>query len=157
MIDWLNSLQARERLLIVFGAVFVVVAVFYAGTMRLETNIARLGDDVVMLERALADLRPLKAAVKSAGATVQGPANQSLVVIVDGTLRQRNLYTALQRSQPTGDNAIRVEFENVGFDDLIVWLSEINAAHAMQVSSGSFSVTTQNAPGRVNASLNLER
>lgn len=157
MIDWLNSLQPRERLMVVVAAVFVVGASVYAGTDRLDRVVARLGSDVATLERALAELKPLKTAVQNSGTAARAPINQSLVVLVDTTLRQRNLYTALQRSQPTGDNAIRVEFENIAFDDLIAWLGEISGVYGMQMSSGSFSVTTQNVPGRVNASLNLER
>ena len=157
MIEWLNSLQPRERLMVIVAAVFVVGASVYAGTTKLDRVIGRLGSDVATLERALAELKPLKIAVQNSGTTARAPINQSLVVLVDTTLRQRNLYTALQRSQPTGDNAIRVEFENIAFDDLIAWLGEISGAYGMQMSSGSFSVTTQNVPGRVNASLNLER
>jgi len=158
VIEWLTSLQARERAMVIVAAVFVVCAAFYAGSVQLDRKITRLGNDVAMLERALAELKPLKLAIQnSGGSTVPAAGNQSLVVVVDSTLRQRNLYSSLQRSQPTGDNAIRVEFENIAFDELIAWLGEINAAHGMQVSSGSFSVTTQNAAGRVNASLNLER
>jgi len=157
MIEWLNSLQPRERLMVIVAAVFVAGASVYAGTASLDRVIARLGSDVATLERALSELKPLKTAVQNSGTTARAPINQSLVVLVDTTLRQRNLYTALQRSQPTGDNAIRVEFENIAFDDLIAWLGEISGAYGMQMSSGSFSVTTQNVPGRVNASLNLER
>jgi len=157
MIEWLNSLQARERLMVIMAAIFVAGAAMYTGSTQLDRVITRLGSDVATLERALAELKPLKIAVQNSGTTVRAPTNQTLVVLVDTTLRQRNLYTSLQRSQPTGDNAIRVEFENIAFDDLIAWLGEVNAAYGMQVSSGSFSVTTQNVPGRVNASLNLER
>jgi len=157
MIEWLNSLQSRERLMVIAAAVFVVGASVYAGTAQLDRVIGRLSSDVATLERALAELKPLKIAVRNSGAATRAPTNQSLVVLVDTTLRQRNLYTALQRSQPTGDNAIRVEFENIAFDDLIAWLGDISATYGMQMSSGSFSTTTQNVPGRVNASLNLER
>lgn len=77
--------------------------------------------------------------------------------MVDTTLRERGLYSALQRSQPTGANGIRVEFKDVSFDDTIRWLGELSSRYDLQVQSGNFSVSTQEIPGRVNVSLTLER
>ena len=82
---------------------------------------------------------------------------QTPVVIVDQTLRARGLDRALRRSQPTTSNGIRVEFENVAFDDLVLWLDDLGSQYAMQVASGSLSTSSQEAPGRVNATLTLER
>ena len=88
----------------------------------------------------------------------QSPASrQTPVVIVDQTLRARGLDRALRRSQPTTSNGIRVEFENVAFDDLVLWLDDLGSQYAMQVASGSLSTTAQATPGRINATLTLER
>jgi general secretion pathway protein M len=78
-------------------------------------------------------------------------------VIVDQTLRARGLHEALQRSQPTTSDGIRVEFEDVAFDDLVLWLGDLSRQYSMQVSSGSVSAAAQSGPGRVNATLTLER
>jgi general secretion pathway protein M len=83
------------------------------------------------------------------------PANQSPVVIVDATLRNRSLGQP-KRSQPT-PNGIRVEFENVPFDDLVLWLGDLSSQYAMEVQSGSLSAATQSGPGRINATLTIER
>ena len=82
--------------------------------------------------------------------------NQSLVVIIDDTLRDRGLYDALKRSQPTAGNGIRVEFENVAFDDLVLWLGDLSNRYGLQVQSGSFS-NPSDTEGRVNSTLTLER
>ena len=80
------------------------------------------------------------------------------IVIVDNTLRQRGLYSSLQRSQPTpAGNGIRVEFENVAFDDLVLWLGDLNTQFGMLVQSGNFSIASGAGPGRVNSTLTLER
>ena len=65
-----------------------------------------------------------------------------------------NVY--LKRSQPTGSN-IRVEFENVAFDDLMLWLGDLGTQYALLVQSGSFSMTGADNEGRVNAQLTLGR
>ena len=90
-------------------------------------------------------------------ATAQAP-TQSLVVIIDNSLRQRGLYNALQRSQPTqtGDG-IRVEFEQAAFDDLMLWLGDLHRQFGLEVEAGSFSVAASDSPGRVNSTVTLRR
>lgn len=160
MRDWFDSLEPREQLSIGVAAVFIALAILYFGVWSpLASSQASLTTSVATWERALAELRPLKQAVRSAGNGSQPAAGsgQSLVVVVDTTLSQHNLSGALQRSQPTGQNGIRVEFEDAAFDDLVRWLGELSSRYGMQVQSGNFSAPTQDVPGRVNASLTLER
>ena len=109
-------------------------------------------------QRSLAELRPLVAMPQPAQVAQQSPAvsaTQSPVVIVDATLRNRSLGQP-KRSQPT-PNGIRVEFENVPFDDLVLWLGDLSSQYAMEVQSGSLSTAAQSAPGRINATLTIER
>ncbi len=160
MKSWFYSLQSREQMMVLAAAMFVVFAlVYFAIWMPLDRGQSSLSSSVTTWQRSLAELKPLKTAVRNAGSrnAVRAGAGQSLVVIVDTTLRARNLDSVLQRSQPTGANGIRVEFKDAPFDDLIRWLGDLNHRYALQVQAGNFSVSTQNIPGRVNASLTLER
>jgi type II secretory pathway component PulM len=50
-----------------------------------------------------------------------------------------------------------VEFENVAFDDLVLWLGDLSTQYAMDVTSGSFSASSRAEVGRINATLTLER
>lgn len=160
MKEWFDTLEARERLFVMAGALFVAGAIFYYAIWSpLERGQATLTANVSALQRSLAELKPLRATLSnySGPQSVVTGGNQSLVVIVDTTLREHGLYTALQRSQPTRDNGIRVEFENASFDDLILWLGDLGNRYGLQVISGSFSIPAQDAQGQVNASLTLER
>lgn len=159
MRDWFDSLQARERLFVITAAVFLVFAILYLGLwMPLDRGQKALSLSADTWKTALAELRPLKAQLQGSGSgeTATAGRNQSLVVIIDNTLRERGLYNALQRSQPTTDNGIRVEFENVAFDDLVLWLGELSTGYGLQVQSGSFS-NQRDSNGRVNSTLTLER
>ena len=130
MRDWFESLETRERLFVSIGAVVV----------------------------AIAELRPpvaMPQPVQGARSRPAVAANQSPVVIVDTTLRNRSLGQP-KRSQPT-PNGIRVEFENVPFDDLVLWLGDLSTQYAMEVQSGSLSTAAQGSPGRINATLTIER
>ena len=157
MRDWFDSLQARERLFVIMAAAFLTFAILYLGVwMPLDRGQKSLALSVNNWKTALADLGPLKSQLQVSGSGPATDLNQSLVVIIDNTLRERGLYSALQRSQPTAGNGIRVEFESVAFDDLVVWLGDLSSKYGLQVQSGSFS-NPRDGEGRVNSTLTLER
>lgn len=158
---WLMSIEPRERLFVATAAVFVVFALLWFGLWApLSRAEAQAESDLERWSEGLALLRPMKADVlaANAGAPLPGAGNQSLVVIVDNSLRQRGLYGSLQRSQPTpGGDGIRVEFESASFDDLVLWLGDLHRQYGLQVDSGSFSVASGSVPGRVNSTVTLQR
>jgi general secretion pathway protein M len=159
--DWFDNLDEREKIFVSGGAVLVFVALVYAFVWApIDKGHRMLVTSVATWERSLAELRPLQGAQPAAGSATQNQsinAQQTPVVIVDQTLRARGLDRSLKRSQPTTTNGIRVEFENVAFDDLVLWLGDLSRQYAMDVSSGSFSATSRSEVGRINATLTLER
>ena len=159
MRDWLESLEPRERLFVSIGAAIVAIALLWGLIWApLDRGHRELQQRVSTWERSLADIRPLASMPQpqsgSRPASTAGGA-QSPVVIVDSTLRSHGLGQP-KRSQPT-PNGIRVEFENVAFDKLVVWLGDLSSQYGMEVQAGSLSAATSESPGRINASLTLER
>jgi general secretion pathway protein M len=159
--DWFESLQARERIFVALGAMFVVLLLLYGlGWAPLAKRHAVLQADVQAWQRSLTELRPLRARSSAPGLARSTPAPgalQSPIIIVDQTLSSRGLDRYRRRSQPTSSNGIRVEFENVAFDELVLWLGELSEQYAMHVQAGSFSTGPQIAAGRINATITLER
>lgn len=159
MKDWFASLDDREQKFVVIAAIVVILAILYMAIwMPISNGHKRVSAGVEVWQNSLDMLQPLKGKMNSGGSSRISPQNlnQPLVVVVDSTLRVRNLNSALKRSQPTG-NDIRVEFENVAFDDLMVWLGDLGSHYALHVQSGSFSMTGAENQGRVNAQLTLGR
>jgi general secretion pathway protein M len=161
MKDWFTGLQQREQIFVGGGALIVVITIFYVLVwMPLHSGQQSLRVEVGKWERSLADLKPLKGLQTNSSANTpvaNNAAQLTPVVIVDQTLRARGLDRALKRSQPTTSNGIRVEFDNVAFDDLVQWLGDLSSQYSMQVTSGSMSTSSQSAPGRINATFTLER
>ncbi len=160
MRDWFLDLQPRERLMVSLAAIFIVFAVLYLGVWQpVNKGKKNLTASINTQQRVLSLLQEAKGRITQPGAgmTRNVDPNQSLVVLVDTTLRNHSLYQSLKRSQPSGANGIRVEFENVAFDQLIGWLGELGMNYDLQVQSGSFSSPSNTAPGRVNSTLTLER
>lgn len=158
---WFLSLQPRERVFVTAAVVFAAVATLWFGIwIPLDKGHQYAAERVAVWQQSLAELRPMKAQVEALGSgrPVTSGQNESLVVIVDNSLRQRGLYSSLQRSQPTpAGNGIRVEFENAAFDDLVLWLGDLHRQYGLQVESGSFSIASGSSPGRVNSSVTLQR
>jgi general secretion pathway protein M len=157
--EWFANLEARERTIVATGGVVVVLILFWALIwLPLERGRQNLSVNVETWQQSLAELRVLAATLPEDGAPAAAPVDpdESPVVVVDRTLRERNLNSAVKRRQPT-PNGIRVEFENVAFDQLVVWLGDLSATHGLSVQAGSLSLANRAGPGRVNASLTLER
>ncbi len=160
MRDWFDSLEKREQLFVSVGAVIVAVALFWGLVwLPLDRGLQQRQDTVSTWQRSLSELGPLAARAsatpgQSSSSAVRGG---TPVVIIDQTLRSRGLDRALKRSQPTTSTGIRVEFENVAFDELVVWLGDLSSQYGMDVQAGSFSAAARSAPGRINATMTLER
>ena len=159
MRDWFESLEPRERLFVSIGAAIVVIALLWGLIWApLDKGHRELQQRVSTWERSLAEIRPLASMPQpqsgSRPTSATGSA-QSPVVIIDSTLRSHGLGQP-KRSQPT-PNGIRVEFENVAFDKLVVWLGDLSYQYGLEVQAGSLSADTSGAPGRINATLTLER
>lgn len=156
MRDWFESLQERERIFVAVAAVLLVIAIFY---LAIWTPLAKsrksVATSVDIWSEQLAQLRPIVGKLQSQSGPRQ-LSNESLVVIVDRTVRDHGLANSLQRSQPTG-NVVRVQFENAAFDDLILWLGALNSNNGLRVQTANFSATSAEKKGRVNSTLTLER
>jgi general secretion pathway protein M len=161
MKDWFANLEAREQAFVAGGGAIVIVALIYGFLwLPLDKQHREMVTRVDDWQRSLAELGPLSALSGSVQPSrPQNPAanQQAPIIIVDQTLRSRGLEQYRRRSQPTTSNGVRVEFESVAFDELVVWLGDLSSEYGMQVQAGSVSAVTQAGPGRVNASLTLER
>lgn len=161
MKDWFENLESREQVFVAAGAVIVVVALLYALLwVPLDRNHRQVQQSVANWEQSLSELGPLRALVANAGReTPRGAVDvgQAPIIIVDQTLRSRGLEQYRRRSQPTTSNGIRVELESVPFDEMVLWLGDLSDQFGLQVQAGSLSAIAQAGPGRVNASLTLER
>lgn len=161
MKDWYASLEARERVFVATAIVALVCAGGWLGIwVPLDNSHKAAIARVDNWKQSLAELRPMRSQVQATanGGPTNLNSDQSLVVIVDTSVRQRGLTNSQQRTQPTpSGDGIRVEFEAAAFDDLILWLGDLNRQYGLQVESANFSVSSSDSPGRVNSSVTLQR
>ena len=158
MKDWFYGLEEREQRFVAAAAVVVVIAIFYIGIwLPLDNAQKETAASVDLWRTSVEQIGALKGRVGNTSnrRISQNNLNQPLVVVVDSTLRNRQMASP-QRSQPAGNN-IRVEFEDASFDELVLWLGDLSNQYALSVQSGSFTASGNSAPGRVNANLTLGR
>lgn len=161
MKDWFYGLEQREQMIVGAGGGVAVLILLWAllwmpldrAHQDAELNVERWQDALSELRVVAANLEDGSSATASSR---PASSNDSPVVIVDRTLREHSLNNTAKRQQPT-PNGVRVEFENVAFDQLVVWLGDLNSRYAMEVQAGSLSLAARAGPGRINASLTLER
>jgi len=161
MKDWYDTLEAREQIFVLVGSVFVVIAlIYYLLWTPFDKSHRQLETSVQNWERSLAELQPLRALVTSGNlnpSTGITSGQQAPIIVVSQTLQSRGLEQYRRRSQPTTSNGIRVEFDDVAFDELVLWLGDLSDNHGMHVQAGSLSEGGAVGDGRINASLTLER
>lgn len=162
MKDWFDNLEPREKVFVAGGCVVAVIAVIYGLLWApLARNHAQLETSVGNWEQSLTELGTLRTLATSNRQPNAQPGTvavqQAPIIVVDQTLRSRGLEQFRRRSQPTTSNGVRVEFEGVAFDELVLWLGDLSTQYGMHVQAGSVSAIAQAGPGRVNASLTLER
>lgn len=161
MRDWFESLDSREQRFVAIGAVVVVLAILYGAIWApIDKRHTELRAEVDAWQQSLTDLKRLRPQLTNPANTRQ-PAvtgqQQTPLIIVDQTLRSRSLERYRTRSQPVSSNGIRVEFENVAFDDLVLWLGDMSGQYGLHVQAGTFSGGSRASVGRINATLTLER
>ena len=142
MMDWLDTLQPRERIvLLVGGAVGVLILAWSLAWSPLRT--ANLDLDAMLAEKhsILADARRLQ----SLGAPPVPPVapGESLVLVVDQTHRAHGLGGTLSRNQPDGEDGIRVTFQRVPFAQLVGWLGALQQGHGVVVISANLDGSQQ--------------
>ena len=137
---------------------FIVVALFWTMIVRpLYSGSAQLEEDVGTKQGQLANLQELASHIKpgtQGQMSIRQGGNDSIVVIIDRTTRERSLADYLKRNQPEGDAGVRLRFEEAPFDPLVDWLGELSQTYGMLVVSASFDGA---GVGRVNCNIVLER
>lgn len=162
MKDWFAGLAPRERIMVGVCALVVIAALLWLLVWTpLDNRHDALRTSVEDWQTGLTQLERIAATYGGTGRPQRVSPdvgdNPTPVVIVDTTLRGRGLSSSLRRSQPTTSTGIRVEFENVAFDALVLWLGDLSRSYGMDVQAGSLSVPPRAEPGRVNATLTLEQ
>jgi general secretion pathway protein M len=151
-----DALAPRERLMVAVAGAVVFVTLLY---LLIWEPLVKAHEQRA---EALDSARALATRIESAALLTQRSAlgarvdrNTSLLAAVDQTSRSPTLGKAPSRLQPEGDREVKVWLEDVSFDNLLRWLSELENRYGIAASSAEIERGT--TPGSVSARLTLVR
>jgi type II secretory pathway component PulM len=149
---WVESLQARERLILVGGVAAAALILLWFGAMKLHTQTELLRDSIGAKQRLLVELSRvgIQPAGPAPGTIGQG---QTLVVLINASAKEHGI--ALTRSREDGPNGVQISFANLPFDMLADWLVMLETQSSITVDSASF--TSAKQKGVVNGQILLHR
>ena len=150
---WYENLAERERRMVLFGAIAVVVLLILGVVLPLNRNITQARQRVTVKQDDLNFIQSAVPQLASAG-PAGAASGENLVVLIDSSARESGLGKSLASTQPTGDKALRVRFERAPFDGLMAWLSRLAQSHGVRVESAEIEFAGE--PGMVNAGLVLK-
>jgi len=134
----LSQLSERERLLLFSAGPLLVLLLLYALVWRpFDQRVERLHEQVAE-QQSLLQWMQISAQQVGQLRNQSGSRNiskQSLLPLVDRTIRQSGLSQALKRVEPDGDGKVKVRLEKAGFDAMIKWLETLQNRHAVLVEN----------------------
>lgn len=154
--DWLDGLAPRERVLVLFTGAFTLAALLWLLLVQpLLLQKTRAEERLQEQQQLLAELSQLAArgGPQARAPAADGTAGQSLVVLIDRSVRERGLAGFLRRNQPDGQDSIRLRLENVPFDQLVEWLADLQTRYGLAAISVTIDPASER--GRVDTNLVL--
>lgn len=151
----LDKLNDRERRMVYASALVVAVFIPYqliwAPLMNTvedkRERVAKQQADLIWMQSKVAEVRALSRASNNTAGS-----QQSIYGTIERTARQQ--FQGDIRVQQEGREGIRVQIDNISFDELMNWLDTLSYEH--QVFVKDFKVENEKEAGRVRASILLE-
>lgn len=156
MKQWWLKLQMRERRMVVAGTIVLSILAMYlfawepllTEQKRLSESVQTLHSEKLWMLQAASQLRQLR------GDGGNAEKFTSLLSVINTTARPVLKDAVLKRVEEDRSTGVRVWIDEVAFDDLVLWLGDLQRRYAITVSSLSAERTAK--PGRVNARLILQ-
>ncbi|VAW95103.1 hypothetical protein MNBD_GAMMA20-2415 [hydrothermal vent metagenome] len=159
MKTWFESLDLRERRMLIIGSVLLGVMLFYLlvweplehGVETLRKSNAEQQTQLQWMQQAVDEVKQLRG---GSGRPAQLAKGQSLLSAIDDVARSNQLADALKRVQPDGRERARVWLEGASFDRLVHWVDSLQRQQGVDVVSSVFEAREE--VGRVDARLVFE-
>jgi general secretion pathway protein M len=143
MKEWFESLDARERRIVIGGAItLLIMSIYFLGwepfinglhDLRESTQSKQL--DLAWMQNAAKEVKQLQA---SQSAPVHFASDQSLLGVIDRSAKSKQLGDSMKRVQPDGTSKARVWLENAKFDVVIGWLEELERRYGVGIETITF-------------------
>ena len=152
-----QSLNARERLYIKIGSIFIVLLIIYSGLISPLNNRINNLQQQIKSQRGLALwMQPrVKALRGKTGNTaqIQTISASELLPTIDTRVKQSALGATVEEISQTNSGSVRITFKSVPFDQLMAWL--IKQWETSHIAVSELDVQKGEKLGLVRAALTL--
>ncbi len=158
--NWYDTLQARERVMVVITAVVVAITLFYIALWEpvrngLQQELKKqqsLQTNLAWMQQAAQQVRSLRAS----GANAQNRDIDSPVSLtLEKTAASSGIKSRIGKLESTGKDKARVRLDNVDFNQMMLWLNTLQNTYG--ISADSITIDATDKPGLVNARINFSR
>jgi general secretion pathway protein M len=161
LIERWHELTSRERLMLMALAVVLVVALSYQIVWlplsdAIDTEEHRritLQQSMPRIENIIQHLSTRK--IRQQSSINDASSLQPLVTLIDTSLKQTNLNMAWAELRASTEDMVKLEFQQVAFDDLIRWLANLQQEQAVVIVEIMLQQDEKN--GMVMAKITLTR
>ena len=157
--NWLDKLNSREQNIVTAGIIFLIISLFYLIIWEpvfsaLETERQKYESERQLyfwMKDASSELK----ALQSSGAKYNNQfKNKSISSLAELSAQSTGIKQHIKKLD-SDSKGVKAELDQVSFDNLIIWLSDMAEKYNIQVSS--LHIEKSNEPGTVNARITLER
>ncbi|MBF0417175.1 MAG: type II secretion system protein M [Magnetococcales bacterium] len=159
---WLATLGRRERHMVLGGGLLVAAVLIesFVVSPALEWLEGRRlfvegrAETLAQMQRSAVEVVRLRAV--GAGQAALGKESrpdESLLSLADRIAKEQGLGAALRRVEPEGEGRVRLWFEKVSFEGLMIWLEGMASRHGARVEN--ITLDREETPGQVRARVGL--
>ena len=154
-----DAMEKRERHMVIAAFIIIVISLFYALLWDpIFTNLDEQklryqsqGQLLAWMKQQNQHITVLRA---SGAQSTQRFKNQSTSSLVERSAQSMGINTFIKK-QTADKKEVKIELEQVNFDQMLLWLNDLQQKYAIQASS--VKIERQERPGAVNARISLER
>ena len=161
MKDWWETLQSRERYMVLIAAVLVSIAILYLAIWSpiassrdsKQKRVEAKRETVAWMSQKKQEVEHLKRINPNMFNSASD--GRSLLAIVDTGAKQMGIRPAITRIEPKGEDSVHLYVEDMAFDYLIVLLGELERRNSIEVVDASFNRSDQ--IGKITGKVTLNR
>jgi len=156
---WLNTLEKRERQIVIGGAISLVIMLFYLiiwepitanhEQQQLQHNSQR--QLYSWMKNARAEIQSLKS---SGNSSIARSRNQSISSLADRSATSSGIKPFIEKIDQS-KKGVKIRLKNANFDRIVIWLSDLENKYAITASKVKIEKTE--SKGSVDAQITLER
>jgi len=150
--DKYNSLESQEKKLLTFAGIFVIVFLaYFAMYQPMASSISNLQKSNTENQKLLIWMTQSAASIKkSAGGSnkAKSRGGRSLNQLINSTASKAKI--SISRSQPRDNNQYQIWLDQVVFNELLLWLVQLQTDYGIFVSSINLGTSDKSGLVRVN-------